>query len=80
MTFSDHSETSLSLHLMVFTKTNQDREVIYLYVINIVRLNSDCVGLWVEVEHSLSWVEASDYDFSFSTEFIAILLTILATY
>jgi len=80
MAFSDHSETSLKLHLGVFLQTDQYREIICLYVINVVGLNSNRVGHWVEAEHSLVWVEASDYNFSFSTEFVPIKSTILATH
>ena len=49
-------------------------------IFDVVRLNSNRVGNWVEAEYSLGWVEASDYDFSFSTEFVSIQSTILATH
>jgi len=80
MALNDHCESSLGLDIWVILQANQGSKIMCLYVINVVRLNSNRVGHWVKVEHSLGWVKASDYNLSFSTELVAVQSTILATH
>ena len=72
MALNDPSKSSLGLDIWVILQADQGSEIMCLHIFYVVGLYCNRVGQWVEVEHSLGWVKANDYNFSLSTEFITV--------